>query len=276
MNYNGKNLIILFLFFIFAIFVFEKVKKIIYVFLILGFLGIVIYVNIKEKFMEKNDDIPKNIYLCYKTKKIPKFVISNWKKLNPEYNVILYDDKDCKNFLLKFYGDKFVNIFNFLKDWPIKSDFWRCCILHTFGGVYADIDIKPLMPLNNLIIPNLELLTIRSGNSNKQGMTPELIICKKNNKLLKMCIDTYLQFFDEKKPYDYWGWSIVPIMQENFHKLVTGPVNKNHELYYDNENKIYRLLDEIMDEKDPYNDQVVLKDKIVLYNRYKEYKDHNY
>ncbi len=61
------------------------------------------------------DTIPKIIYLCYKTKDIPDYIIPKWKELNPDYTIILYDNQDCINFLRDNYGEEYVNIFDFIK-----------------------------------------------------------------------------------------------------------------------------------------------------------------
>ena len=67
--------------------------------------------------------------MCYKTKKIPSYLIPNIKKIYPDYDVKLYDDNDCIDFFKKEYSDEYVDLFNSLKDGPIKADFWRVCIL---------------------------------------------------------------------------------------------------------------------------------------------------
>ena len=232
----------------------------------------------KYKNLIYNDDIiPKTIYLCYKNKNIPRYIIPNWQKLNPNYNIILYDNQDCINFLKKNYGEEYVNIFNFIKDGPIKADFWRCCILFKYGGVYADIDTKPVMPLDNLIETNLELLTVRSCGC-ENCITPELIICKKNNKLLDLCIKTYINYMNNKKQYSYWDWSICGIMKDNFKFIIKENIIKNKSIYLDDNNKKYKLIDEISDPESAYKDRAVYNNEIVLYNRYEDYNkdDHTF
>ena len=72
--------------------------------------------------------IPKVIYMCHKhLSEISKYSL-NWKILNPEYDIKLYDDNLCQQFLLNEYSQLHLDIFNFLKDGPIKADFWRICI----------------------------------------------------------------------------------------------------------------------------------------------------
>lgn len=43
----------------------------------------------------------------------------------------------------------FFNLYNQIKVGAIKADFWRVCILYKYGGVYSDIDIKPVSSILN-------------------------------------------------------------------------------------------------------------------------------
>ena len=47
-----------------------------------------------------NNLFPKTIYICYKNIDILKKYSEKWKILNPEYNIELYSDEKCKDFLL--------------------------------------------------------------------------------------------------------------------------------------------------------------------------------
>ena len=122
---------------------------------------------------------------------------------------------------------------------------------------------------NHAPVKDLELLTVRSG-CQEDGITPELIICKKNNKLLDLCIKTYIQYMNEKTPYSYWGWSIVHIMRENIKKILNNKITLNQHIYLDSDNKKYKLIDEILCD-DSYNHKVMYNNEIVLYNRYENY-----
>jgi len=156
--------------------------------------------------------IPKVIYMCHKKLDKIKIYSQNWKKLNPDYEIKLYDDTLCKEFLLNEYSQLHLDIFNFLKDGPIKSDFWRICILNKYGGLYVDADIEPLVPLNNFIENNDDFVTCISTNFNKDWLpwqfNPHFILCNKNNKILQNSINKYIEKYNNKDSYDYWGWSI--------------------------------------------------------------------
>jgi mannosyltransferase OCH1-like enzyme len=138
--------------------------------------------NIKtDNFSNENDCIPKIIYFC--NKKIRNSDIrsaNNWKILNSEYEIKLYDDEMIQSFLLEEFGDLFVNIFNYLQDGPIKADFWRICILYQNGGIYSDIDNMPLVSLSEFIENDVDFVTCTSYVN--YNFNPNFIISKKKIK----------------------------------------------------------------------------------------------
>ena len=142
----------------------------------------------------------------------------NWKKINIEYDIKLYDDNMCVNFLLDEYGELYKDIFDFLKDGPIKADFWRLCILYKYGGVYSDIDNEPLIPIRNFLEPDIDFATCTSyWDEMKMNFNPNFIVSTKNNIILKNAIDWYILNYKNNKPYDYWGWSIMRAFTETLH-----------------------------------------------------------
>ena len=104
--------------------------------------------------------------------------------------VKLYDNQDCIIFLRDHYGEEYVNIFNYIKDGPIKADFWRACILYQFGGVYADVDVEPLVSINNFLEKNVTFMSCASHYS-VNSVNPHFIISTPKNEVLKECIDIY-------------------------------------------------------------------------------------
>ena len=46
---------------------------------------------------------------------------NNWKKLNPEYEIKLYDNEMCEQFILNEYGELHRDIFKFINDGPIME-----------------------------------------------------------------------------------------------------------------------------------------------------------
>ena len=113
--------------------------------------------------------IPKVIYQSWKTKKLPEYAQKNaelLKKLNPEYEYVLYDDNDCRKFLLDNFGKNYLNAFDALIPGAYKCDFWRYAILYVKGGVYMDIDLTPLVPFSTILPNTAELVSVTDRHVN--------------------------------------------------------------------------------------------------------------
>ena len=237
--------------------------------ILIPILLIIVYLIICKNYQKfsNSNKIPKVIYMCHKYLDKIKIYSRNWKKLNPEYNIKLYDDNMCKEFLLKEYSQLHLDIFNFLKDGPIKSDFWRVCIINKYGGLYVDSDIMPLIPLKNYIEDDDYFVTCISMNFKKNKsalqLNPHFILSDKNNEILKKCINTYINYYKKKVPYDYWKYSICNIM------YIEGIKEKKSQILYLNNKKFKFLYEKNLNECE-YNN------KIVLNNRYENYKNHNF
>lgn len=159
---------------------------------------------------------PKIIYFCNKTiSERDKMAAYNWKKLNPDYEIELYDDEMIKSFLLNEYGQLYKDVFDYLQDGPIKADFWRLCILYKRGGVYSDIDNVPLVKISDFIENDVDFLTCSSYC--KYNFNPNFIISNKNNIILKRCIHWYINKYSKKDRYKYWDWTIMKPFTEILH-----------------------------------------------------------
>ena len=211
--------------------------------------------------------IPKIIYMCHKNLDKIKIYSQNWKRLNPEYDIKLYDDNMCRDFLLKEYSKLHLAVFDFIKDGPIKCDFWRACIINKYGGLYVDADINPLVPLNKYIEDDDFFVTCISYNWIKGNLefqfNPHFILSDKNNKILQNVINRYIHLYINDEPYSYWGWSICKLF------IINGVTEKKSHITYLN-NKKFKFIYERSLNECVYNGKVVLK------NRYNNYVNHNF
>jgi mannosyltransferase OCH1-like enzyme len=102
--------------------------------------------------------IPKTVYQTWYSKKLPveyeKYVSHN-KKLNPEYNFILYNNFEM-NQLFESCEDPLIKKAYFKinpKYGSARADFFRYLIIYLKGGIYLDIKIQCLVPFRNWILP---------------------------------------------------------------------------------------------------------------------------
>jgi mannosyltransferase OCH1-like enzyme len=98
--------------------------------------------------------VPLKIYLTWETKKLPINMYNNillLKKMNPEFDIYLYDDQDRINFIKDNFNSDVLDAYNSLIPGAYKSDLWRYCIIYKYGGVYIDIKYHTYIPLIDLI-----------------------------------------------------------------------------------------------------------------------------
>ena len=163
-----------------------------------------------------NTFFPKIIHLVHAKTELLEKSHKEWSELNPEYQIELYDDERCKNILFNNFGNLYVDVFNYIQDGPIKCDFFRVCILYLYGGVYADSDIKPVVPLSEFIEDDIDFLTCISYNygssKSKWCYNPQFILAKKYDSYLYSVMNKYIEYYKCNKKYEYWEWSICVLM----------------------------------------------------------------
>jgi len=156
---------------------------------------------------DKNNTIPKKIFLCYKNKNIPSNIIENIQKLNKDWEITFFDDKECGNFINKNFDNEIYNIFCCIKDGPIRADLFRLCILYKYGGVYSDIDNILNYSLENFLEKNATFV-VGGSYMKKDLLNPCFIASTQFNPILKQTIDLYRNIISKQK-YSYWSYSIV-------------------------------------------------------------------
>lgn len=98
----------------------------------------------------KNNRIPKIIHYCWLSEdSFPKDIacyIESWKRILPEYELILWDlNKD-------HLGEKpWVKQAFEAKKYAYASDYIRIYALHQYGGIYLDTDVEIIKKFDNLL-----------------------------------------------------------------------------------------------------------------------------
>ena len=87
-----------------------------------------------------NKIIPKEVILTIKDRtKIPPYIYKQYYKYARDYNLKVFDDNDCINFLRNEYGNDYVKKFNNIELGAHKADFFRYAYLYKYGGIYCDV-----------------------------------------------------------------------------------------------------------------------------------------
>tara|TARA_B110000977_G_scaffold194278_1_gene270615 strand:- start:989 stop:1744 length:756 start_codon:yes stop_codon:yes gene_type:complete len=131
---------------------------------------------------------------------IPPWVKKAWVELNPGFEYVFFNDEDASQFIETNYSPAHIELFDKLKEYKHKADFFRYCYLYKNGGIYADIDLQPLVPLGEFIRSETQFFSVISsgGLSSydddvvRQIMQAYLAVVP-NSPFMKKAIDKMLQ-----------------------------------------------------------------------------------
>jgi mannosyltransferase OCH1-like enzyme len=134
-------------------------------------------------------EFPKIIHQIYGfwDKKIPKHIqsrIDNWKRLHPDYKYYLWDKKKSREFIKTKYN-WFLKLYDSYEYQIQRADAIRYFILYHYGGIYSDIDLEPIKPLDDLLDKYKNKNCILYKSSNSDLLTNDFIISKPKNKFWK-------------------------------------------------------------------------------------------
>jgi mannosyltransferase OCH1-like enzyme len=98
-------------------------------------------------------EIPHHIHQSWKTKDLPlKFVkwSDKWKSLHHGWNYTLWTD-NTNRALVKSRYPWLLPTYDSLPSNIMRADFSRALYMHSYGGIYSDLDLEPLKDLSPLL-----------------------------------------------------------------------------------------------------------------------------
>jgi mannosyltransferase OCH1-like enzyme len=188
--------------------------------------------------------IPKIIYQTWKTKQLHANCVKirdNIQKLNPNYQIILYDDVDIDNFIKNNFNNFIYNCYAQLNVGASKADFWRYCILYINGGVYLDIDSDIIRPLDELIVGDEQCIVTREGNL---GIFNNwIMIFEKGHPILLKCINTCCYNITNKTTNDVFKLTGPGPFTNAINNVLLPLYNKRiKNLYFENDTHLNNVL----------------------------------
>lgn len=98
--------------------------------------------------------IPKQVFQTWGSNLLPPSIqqaSQSWQQLNPDWQQHLYTDEMCHAMIAEHFPAEVLWAYEQLIPGAFKADLWRYCVLYIYGGVYADIKLTALLPLNQII-----------------------------------------------------------------------------------------------------------------------------
>lgn len=114
----------------------------------------------------ESDGIPPVIFQTWKTRSGLPLNFAYWRatfvKHHPAYRLILWDDTENRHLIASGFS-WFLEIYDRYPNEIFRSDAIRLFFLYSFGGIYADLDVECIRPLDDLLRVG-DVLIGRMGN----------------------------------------------------------------------------------------------------------------
>ncbi len=131
--------------------------------------------------------IPKIIhYIWLGGKELPKIAekcIESWKKFCPDYEIKRWDESNLDLSKYQFVKDALDN-----KKYAFASDVLRTEILYTYGGIYFDVDVELIKPIDNILEDADCVMGFETSNLLNPGL---FIASNQGNEDLKNILQIY-------------------------------------------------------------------------------------
>ena len=186
---------------------------------------------IKPFIFKRNYDsiIPLHLYTCWHTKDLPPLMKANYDNLvatNPRITFHLYDEPECREFILNNFKPDVLAAYDSLIPSSYKSDLWRFCMLFINGGIYMDIKYRCVNGFKFLDLTEKEYFV--RDNDPKDTYTA-LIVTLPGNQILFKCIRQIVENVKNKYYGELW---LDPTGPGLLGKYFTQEEKNNMEMYH--------------------------------------------
>ena len=129
--------------------------------------------------------VPKIVYLSWKDHNVPDIVLSRWRTLNPGFTISLFNDSEAAAFLEAEFGEPWLSGYRAALSFSgmAATDLWRFLILYARGGVYADIDVEPIVGLHHFVWPTDDFITV--GSLYPRVVNPLFLVARRGEPMLR-------------------------------------------------------------------------------------------
>ena len=136
--------------------------------------------------------IPKVIHYCWFGRgpmpKMGKKCIESWRKFFPDYEIKEWNEDNFDVNMIPYMAEAYE-----AKKYAFVSDYARFWILYHYGGVYFDIDVEVIKPMDEMIAAGPFMACENEPSPGKPlFVAPGLgLACEKGHPFYKRCLDLY-------------------------------------------------------------------------------------
>lgn len=185
--------------------------------MITNYLGYEDFIKEIESNKQDTNEIPKYIYRSSNTE-IKDFhpffheVFNRIIKHNKEYKFFYFNDNDQEKFIDRYYGKKYLKLYNTLIPTAFKSDFFRYMLLYKVGGCWGDFMQEPVVSYDE-IIDGCDEVFVQDAIKYEESLWNAFMICKPENQIMKeamdLCVKNIKTKYKGKNPLHVTGPAVL-------------------------------------------------------------------
>ena len=153
-------------------------------------------------------------------------------------------------------GKALIKIFLGTPHKEILADVWRSYVMYTKGGVYADVDTKFTMPIDDFVPNEVSFMTSDSLEINR--LNPIFMVAEPRLTLLEKVLYQYIERW-KVGMRKYWHLSVCNIA-EYYYNRIPNCVGTRHNKTCDN--KVYMLAREVKRKYTNFSHVTIMKNHI--------------
>lgn len=186
--------------------------------------------------------IQNTLWQTWKTKNIPqslKIQTDSWSISNPQLKIVLSDDSECSEFILKNFGEEVYKLYEALPQPIMRADFWRIAVVYIHGGFYSDLDITCSNHISSFINTGTKAVFMKE----RDNIANFFFAAEANHPVLKLALEYMIdeaKAITDKNTQSYGMHSLHRAVREYYCVVGTDyPTNKevqvlNNEYLRDN------------------------------------------
>lgn len=160
--------------------------------------------------------IPRTIVMTTKDKSvIPSYILDQYRTYAPEYQLTIFDDGECREFLKRNYEPKVLRKFDLLEVGAHKADLFRYAYLYKHGGCYIDVKTLLVRPLRDFIDHNRSRLCMVKSVMGK-SIYNGFIVTPPGNPIMKEMLDEVVDDNNPDKSYLRFTISAYKVLEQYY------------------------------------------------------------
>lgn len=168
--------------------------------------------------------IPKIIHQTWKTRHIPSQYVEwmrSWSKNHPDWKYMFWTDEAARDFIAEKYPHILPAYDGYLENIR-RADAMRYAILHEYGGVYADLDMESLLPIDSIIrkysciLPQEPYEHPIIDSNTEHLVINALMACRPKHPLMKKYVDNIPKYFHMWNVLDSTGPHYITLLYNEY------------------------------------------------------------